>query len=250
MKMSGNTIFITGGGTGIGRGLAEAFQAAGNQVVIAGRRQQPLEETVAANPGMAFQVLDIENADAIKTFASIVSEKFPTLNIVINNAGIMRPENALEDPVDLATCEATITTNLLGPIRLTAALLPHLRKQAAAAVINVSSGLAFVPLAATPTYGATKAALHSYTQSLRHQLRETTVKVIELAPPLVATDLQPGQRTNPRAMPLKAFIDETMALLTANPTPAEICVERVKFQRNAEAEGRYGAAFSTINPVG
>jgi uncharacterized oxidoreductase len=248
MNISGNTILITGGGSGIGRGLAEALHATGNRVVIAGRRQHALQETVAANPGMAFQVLNVEDPAAIKVFATKVIQDYPALNVLINNAGIMSSENLLGDPVDLAVSEATITTNLLGPIRLTAALLPHLRKQPASTVMTVSSGLAFVPAARAPTYCATKAAIHSYTQSLRFQLRDTSVQVIELAPPLVATDLQPDQKANLRAMQLHEFISESMALLKANPSAVEICVERVKMQRNAEASGQYEKVFDFINP--
>lgn len=247
MITTGNTILITGGGSGIGRGLAEAFQAAGNQVIIAGRRRQALEDTVAANPGMAFEVLDVESAEAIKSFAAALSARYPALNVLINNAGIMRAENLLDPSGDLGDSEATITTNLLGPIRLTAAFLPHLRGQPRSTVINVTSGLAFVPLVATPTYCATKAAIHSYTQSLRFQLRDTPVEVIELAPPAVATDLMPGHAVNPNSMPLDAYIAESMALLGANPTPPEICVERAKMLRNAEAGGRYDAVFAMLN---
>jgi uncharacterized oxidoreductase len=249
MNISGNTILITGGGSGIGRGLAEALHATGNRVVIAGRRQQVLQETVTANPGMVFQVLNIEDPAAIRVFATKIIHDYPALNVLINNAGIMSGENLLGDPVDVAVAEATIATNLLGPLRLTAALLPHLRKQPASTVMTVSSGLAFVPAARAPTYCATKAAIHSYTQSLRFQLRDTSVQVIELAPPLVATDLQPDQKANPRAMPLNEFISESMALLKGNPSAAEICVERVKMQRNAEASGQYEKVFDFINPV-
>ena len=160
----------------------------------------------------------------------------------------MRVEEVLTGPAALATAEATITTNLLGPIRLTSALLPQLLAQPKAAVVNVSSGLAFVPRADTPTYSATKAAIHSYSLSLRHQLRDTSVQVIELAPPLVATDLTPGQRDNPRALPLEDFIRESMTLLAANPDAAEILVERVMLQRTAEATGRFATVFGMINP--
>ncbi|PZW42284.1 putative oxidoreductase [Humitalea rosea] len=249
MQITGNTILITGGGSGIGRAIAEALHAAGNQVIIAGRRRQALEATAAASPGMAFAVLDIEDPEAIKAFAAAVVQDHPGLNVLINNAGIMRSENLLAEAVDLADAEATITTNLLGPIRLTAALLPHLRGKAAAAVINVTSGLAFVPLAATPTYGATKAAMHSYSEALRHQLRGTSVQVIEWAPPLVATDLTPGQAANPQALPLADFIRESMGLLRDTPAATEILVERVKVLRNAEAEGRYAAVFGALNPA-
>jgi uncharacterized oxidoreductase len=247
MNMTGNTILITGGGSGIGQGLAKALHAAGNQIIISGRRKAALEETAAASPGMAFELLDIEDGAAIPAFAARVAAKFPALNVLINNAGIMLAEDALAEPFDLATAEATITTNLLGPIRLTAALLPHLRKQAHATIINVSSGLAFVPLAMTPTYSATKAALHSYSQSLRYQLRGSSVEVLELAPPAVATDLMPGSRTNPRSMPLDDYIAESMALLKS--AKDEILVERVKFLRNAESDGSYGNVFGMLNPA-
>jgi len=159
MNITGNTILITGGNSGIGRGLAESFHALGNQVIIAGRRRETLDETTTANPGMKSVVLDVEDADAIRTFAARVTADYPALNVLINNAGIMRGENLLAQPDDLADMEATITTNLLGPIRLTAAFLPHLQKQTQSTIINVSSGLAFVPLAFTPTYSATKAAI-------------------------------------------------------------------------------------------
>lgn len=248
MDITGNTILVTGGGTGIGRGLAEAFHAAGNTVIIAGRRRAPLEEVAAAHPGMHLATLDIDDATAIRDFAARVVADHPGLNVLVNNAGIMRVEDVLTGRDALATAEATIITNLLGPIRLTSALLPHLVAQPKATVVNVSSGLAFVPRADTPTYSATKAAIHSYSLSLRHQLRDTAVQVIELAPPLVATDLTPGQRANPRAMPLEDFIRESMALLAADPHAAEILVERVMAQRTAEATGRFAAAFDMINP--
>jgi len=167
MDTTGNTILVTGGGSGIGRGLAEAFHALGNHVIIAGSRKQALDETTSANPGMTSVTLDIEDPASIRSFAKQIARDYPGLNVLVNNAGIMRAEKLRAQPDDLADAEATIATNLLGPIRLTAALLPLLEKQARSAIMNVSSGLAFVPLALTPTYCATKAAIHSYTQSLR-----------------------------------------------------------------------------------
>jgi len=246
MQISGNTILITGGGSGIGRGLAEAFHAAGNQVIIAGRRKQVLDETTAANPGMKSVVLDIENADAIRRFAAQMAKDFPSLNAVIHNAGIMRPENLKGDAV--ADAEAIVTTNLLGPIRLTAALLPLLLKQPKPVIMTVSSGLAFVPFAVAPTYCATKAAIHSYTQSLRYQLRDTSVQVIELVPPYVQTELMGTDQANdPRAMPLKEFIAETMSILENAPDASEICVERVKPLRFAERGADYEGFFKNFN---
>ena len=246
MKLTGNTILITGGGSGIGRGLAEQLHKLGNQIIIAGRRKQALDETVAANPGMKSLVLDIEDPADIQTFAVQTAAEFPALNVLVNNAGIMRPENLLAQHLDLADAEATIKTNLLGPIRLTATLLPHLQKQSSAVIVNVSSGLAFLPLALTPTYCATKAAIHSYTESLRYQLRATQIEVLELIPPYVATRLMDGA-DDPRAMPLDQFIAEVMQILKTQPTPPEICVENVKGLRFAAKSGRYDAIFAGLN---
>jgi uncharacterized oxidoreductase len=246
MQLKGNTILITGGGSGIGRGLAEAFHAEGNQVVISGRRKAKLEETVAANPGMKAETLDIANAESIERFAEHVKQKYPALNVVIHNAGIMTTE-ALQKG-SAADAEAIVATNLLGPIRLTAALLPGLVTQPDAVIMTVSSGLAFVPLSMTPCYCATKAAIHSYTQSLRYQLRQTRVQVIELIPPYVQTELMgPGQASDPNAMPLKDFISETMQILKNSPDTTEICVQRVLPLRNAEASGEYDAFFKQFN---
>jgi len=246
MNLTGNTILITGGGSGIGRGLAEAFLALGNQVIIAGRRQHVLDETVAANPGMQSLTLDIEDPAAVRAFAAHATAQFPALNVLINNAGIMRTEKLLAQQPDLADSEAIITTNLLGPIRLTAALLPQLQSKPSSAIINVSSGLAFLPLSLTPTYCATKAALHSYTLSLRYQLRTTSTEVIELIPPYVQTHLMQGAE-DPRAMPLKEFIAEVMQIFQTQPTPAEICVERVKGMRFAAENGKFDAIFNGLN---
>jgi uncharacterized oxidoreductase len=246
MKLTGNTILITGGGTGIGRGLAEGLQALGNQVIIAGRRKAPLEETAAAYPGMKFLTLDIEDRTAIRAFAGRIASEFPSLNVVIHNAGIMRPENLKHQQDDLSDAESIVATNLLGPIRLTAALLPILSKQPRSTIMTVSSGLAFVPLAFTPTYCATKAAIHSYTLSLRYQLKDTPTEVIEIIPPYVQTDLMDGAE-DPRAMPLKDYIAETMALLQTEPTPTEICVKNVYPLRFADREGRFDATFNGLN---
>lgn len=246
MNLSGNTILITGGGSGIGRGLAEALHALGNQVIIAGRRQSALDSVTAANPGMLSMQFDVQDTASIRAFAAEAAARFPALNVLVNNAGIMRAENLLGQQPGLDDAEAIVATNLLGPIRLTAALLPHLEKQARATIMNVSSGLAFLPLALTPTYCATKAAIHSYTQSLRYQLRKTRVEVLELAPPYVQTDLMGGAK-DPRAMPLKDFIREVMEILKQQPTPAEILVENVKRLRFAEKSGRFDEIFNGLN---
>jgi uncharacterized oxidoreductase len=246
MKITGNTMLITGGGSGIGRGLAEQFHALGNQVIIAGRRRQALEETAARNAGMRFIALDVGDADSIAAAAVKLAKEYPALNVLVNNAGIMRAENLHAQQSGLEDAEATVRTNLLGPIRLTAALLPQLRQQPYSAVMNVSSGLAFVPLAFTPTYCATKAAIHSYTQSLRYQLKGTSTEVLELIPPYVATDLLNGA-DDPRAMPLDQFIAEAMEILKTQTEVSEICVENVKRLRLAAESGKYGAVFNGLN---
>jgi uncharacterized oxidoreductase len=249
MQPTGNTILITGGGSGIGRALAEAFHRGGNQVVIAGRQQAALDAVTAANPGMRSAVLDIEDGAAIPAFAAELVAAHPALNVVIHNAGIMRAENLLEGGVD--TPRHTIATNLLGPILLNDALLPHLLAQPAATVMTVSSGLAFLPLATTPTYSATKAAIHSYTESLRYQLRGTNVEVLELAPPYVQTTLMGERQANdPHAMPLDAFIDEVMDILrrgSYRDDGGEILVERVRPLRNAPANPAYRSQFQGFN---
>jgi uncharacterized oxidoreductase len=246
MQLKNNTILITGGGRGIGRGLAEAFHSEGNQVIIAGRGQKALYETVSANPGMKAAMLDITDGAAIVSFAEQMKRDHPALNAVILNAGIMRTETVQSG--GLADAEETIATNLLGPIRLAAALLPMLLSKPHATIMTVTSGLAYVPLAMTPTYCATKAAIHSYSQSLRYQLQNTSVEVLELVPPYVQTELLgPGQLTDPNAVPLKDFIAETMQILKNSSQATEICVERVKPLRNAEASGNYDAFFRAFN---
>jgi len=246
MKTTGNTIFITGGGSGIGRGLAEALHKAGNQVIISGRRAHALEATTAANPGMKFVVLDIQSPASIAEVANKLTAENPSLNVLINNAGMMQVDD-VSGELDDEILTATIQTNLYGPMRMTAALLPHLKAQPAATVINVTSGLAFVPLAMTAIYCSTKAALHSYTQSLRFKLKDTSVKVLELAPPYVQTELMgPDMKTDPRAMPLDEFISETITLLGGDND--EILVERVKMLRNNPGpnEGEFVTKFNEM----
>ena len=242
MAFTGNTILITGGTSGIGRALAEALQAKGNHVIIAGRRKQLLDEVTRANPGMAAIELNMDDAADIARVSAQLTQSFPALNAVIHNAGIMRPEDLKKGEVE--TAEAIITTNLLGPIRLTAALMPHLLRQPSGTIFTVSSGLAFVPLAFTPTYNATKAAIHSYTMSLRYQLRDTGLRVREIIPPWVATELMGPVPDDPRAMPLAHFIRETVQLIDTDAD--EITVERVLPLRNAPKGDEY-AFFKNLN---
>lgn len=213
MNLTGHTIFITGGGSGIGRGLAEALHAKGNKVIISGRRKAVLEETTKANPGMEFVELDIEDPKSIEAVGKKLIADHPELNVVINNAGIWAFDGA-QGVVDDAKVSSIVTTNLLGPIRMTSALIEHLKTKPEAYVGYTTSGLAFVPLAVAATYSATKAALHSYILSQRYLLKDTSVKVLEIAPPYVQTELGGSEQANdPRAMPLKDYIDETIEVL-------------------------------------
>ncbi len=247
MKPTQHTFLVTGGGSGIGRALAEGLHQRGHQIIIAGRRPEALAQVTQANPGMGSLLLDLEAPDSIAPFVQRLLAQYPRLDGVIHNAGIMRAEDVLAGSGYLDDAEAHVTTNLLGPIRLTAALLPHLLRQPHAVIMGVTSGLATLPLASFPTYCATKAALHSYLQSLRFQLRASSVEVIELVPPYVQTELTgTTQASDPRAMPLPEYIDETLRLLTATPTPTEVLVERVKPLRFA-AKGDYSATFQAFN---
>jgi uncharacterized oxidoreductase len=250
MQMTRNTILITGGTSGIGRALAEAFHKLGNQVIVAGRRKALLDSVTAANPGMKSAVLDVQDSAKLNDFTAQIAEAFPSLNVLINNAGIMRLENLNKIRADLTDAEAIIETNLLAPMRLTASLLPLLKKQPRSTIMTVSSGLAFLPMAVTPTYCATKAAIHSYTQSLRYQLKDTAVEVLELVPPYVATELMGARQTNdPRAMPLAEFVTEVMEILQTQPEAKEICVKRVYPLRFAAEQGqaKYEEQFLGFN---
>jgi len=236
---------ITGGTSGIGRGLAERFHGEGNKVIIAGRREQLLSSITAEHPGMDSVVLDVTDPASIRRCVATVTDQHPELNVVVNNAGIMLPEN-LSDPGHLQIAEDTVTTNLLGPIRVLAEVVPFLAAKDDAVIVNVSSGLAFVPLPITPTYCATKAALHSYTESLRVQLADTGVQVLELIPPGVQTDLM-GQAESGQGMPLPGFLDEVMDLLRSSPDAPEISVQDVLFIRNAEAEGKRDGVLAMLS---
>ncbi|MES2072722.1 MAG: SDR family NAD(P)-dependent oxidoreductase [Pseudomonadota bacterium] len=235
MKLSGNTIFITGGTSGIGRALAEALHKLDNQVIISGRRKALLDEVTAANPGMKAVELDMESPESIKAVSAQLIADFPALNVLVNNAGVMHLDNAAA-AVDEQMMQATITTNLMGPIRLTGALIEHLKKQSSSTVINVSSVLGFVPMAVSAVYSSTKAALHSYTMSLRWKLKDTSVRVLELSPPWVQTDLL-DSKEEPRAMPLAEFIAETIDVLGTDTD--EVLVERAKDMRANPGANEY-----------
>jgi uncharacterized oxidoreductase len=248
MQVTDNTILITGGASGIGRALAEAFHHLGNHVIIAGRRQRALDAVAGANPGMRSFRMDISDPAGVTSFAEQVTRTDPALNILVNNASIMKPEDLKAAPGYLDTAQEIIATNLLGPIRLTAALLPHLQRQPPAALLTVSSDLAFVPMASHPTYFATKAAIHSYTMSLRHQLSGTSIEVIEIIPPYVQTELMGGhQLTDERAMPLDAFISETMQILSDRLDVTEVVVGRCEPFRFAAENNKTQEIFHALN---
>jgi uncharacterized oxidoreductase len=247
MQMTGNTILITGGGSGIGLALAQAFKKLNNQVIVAGRNPAKLQ--AASEQGFATQVVDMCDYESIQNLSKETLKVFPALNVVIHNAGIMKNENLLKGSYPTIEDE-TIATNLLGPMRLTDALLPHFLKQKLAVIMTVTSGLAYLPLAMTPSYCASKAGIHSYTQSLRYQLRDTAVEVIELAPPYVQTQLMGNrQAQDPNAMPLGDFVTEVMQILSANQQITEVMVQRVKPLRYSADAGvdKYNEMFIQFN---
>ena len=251
MRMSGNTMLVTGGTSGIGRMLAETFHDLGNTVVVAGRRQALLDEVSAARPGIAGLQLDLDDPASVQRAGARIRERFPSLNVLVANAGISSTEDMTAPGWDSAASEAMVQTNITGVLRQFAAFLPMLNGKDGATVMTTTSNLAFVPRAVFPTYCATKAFLHSYLQSLRWQLRGTNVEVLELAPPYVATELTgKHQASDPRAMPLDAFVAEVMTLLERADHPGgEVLVERARDTRTAEREGRYEALFAAMNPA-
>ncbi len=247
MNISGNTIFIPGSTSGIGLALALALQARGNTVIVGGRRADLLGQIAAEHPGLDTVVIDTADAASIAAAAAQVLDRHPDLNVLIPMAGIMRVEDWRKPESFLASAESVLTTNVLGPVRLIAAFVEHLRSRPDATIITVSSGLAFTPLGATPSYNASKAAIHMLSESIRLQLADTSVRVVELEPPSVRTGLLPGQEDNEVAMPLDEFIAEVMALLETQPGAREIQVERVKFLRYGEARGDYDQVVAVLN---
>ena len=235
MKLTGNTIFITGATSGIGRGLAEAFHKNGNKVIIGGRRKALLDEVTKVNPGMDSVEIDVTDAAQIRRVAEQLIQKYPSLNVLINNAGIM-PFDDVTGPFDDAQAVHLVNTNLLGPARISGAFIEHLKKQPEAYIINNSSVVAYIPMAMTALYSATKAAIHSYSLSQRFALRNTSVRVLEIAPPWVDTDLV-YKSGDSRAMQLEPFIAETFALLEHATT--EVVVDAAKQLRNSAGPGEH-----------
>ncbi|MFB9450261.1 SDR family NAD(P)-dependent oxidoreductase [Dactylosporangium vinaceum] len=248
MNISGNTVFIPGATSGIGLGLALRLHARGNTVIAGGRRTELLARIRTEHPGIATVAVDTADPASIAAARDELAERYPALDTLITMAGIMEPED-VRDPAALDVAERTVTVNLLGPVRLISAFLPGLLARPEATIMTVTSGLAYVPLPLTPTYSATKAAVHSYTESLRVQLSGSTVQVVELVPPAVRTTLM-HQQDDPHAMALDEYLDEVMALLEADPKAEQILVERVKFLRNAVAEGRYREVLAVLSGYG
>jgi len=251
MKMQGNTVFITGGTSGIGKCLAEVLHERGNQVIITGRRQQRLEEICQRHPGMRYYALDVTSLGAIQAVARKAIAEFPALNVVFNNAGVQMAFNfAPGHPLDDRALETEVSTNVLGPMRVAAAFLPHLSTRPDAVLVNVSSGLAFVPRARYPVYCATKAAVHTWTLSLRHQLRDSGVKVVELIPPAVVTELGgPGKPVSSSGiharMSVETFTTETLKELEAG--VEEIAVGDAKKLVAATSPEAVKKVFSVVN---
>jgi uncharacterized oxidoreductase len=247
MNISGSTVFIPGSTSGIGLALAVELHARGNTVIVGGRRTDLLERVAAQHPGIDTVQVDCSDPASIDSAAKEVLARHPELNVLVAMAGIMRIEDWRRPGEFLASAESVITTNVLGPIRLIAAFIEHLQAQPDATIVTVSSGLAFTPLAVTPSYNASKAAIHMLSESIRLQFADTTVQVIELVPPSVRTALVPGQESSEFAMPLDEFVAEALALFETQPDAKEIQVERVKFLRYGEARGDYDQVVGTLN---
>ena len=251
MRMTGNTILVTGGTSGIGLGLAAAFAALGNNVIVTGRTRVQLDALAAACPALHGVILDLNEPGSLPVMKEEVLARFPAMDLVIANAGVSGREDLTADDWNLPFAEAMIRTKVMGVLATAEAFLPILRRQPAATFMVTSSKLAYLPSSSFPTYCGTKAFLHSWVQSLRHQLRGTTVEVLELLPPYVATKITgEAQLTDPRALPLATFVAQAVALLEAGDhSRGEVLVERARADRSAEREGRYAEGFAAVNPV-
>ncbi|MFI5062033.1 MAG: SDR family oxidoreductase [Actinomycetales bacterium] len=230
MDITNRTVFIVGGTSGIGLGLARRFAAAGSTVVIGGRRTDPIDD---------FEIVEIDVTDpaSVARARDAVLANHPSLDVIVTMAGVLLVED-LRDPAHFAAAEATIATNVLGTIRVTDAFTPHFLARAAGTFLTVSSGIGFLPFPLMATYGASKAAVHAYSEALRAQLAGSGVDVIELVPPAVATTAE-NKAMNPAALDLSDYLDEVVGLLAQEPTPHEILVQAVTMHRWAERDGTY-----------
>jgi uncharacterized oxidoreductase len=229
MQITQRTVLVVGGTSGIGRGLAQRFADAGSTVVLGGRDPQPAD-------GMDTVAIDVTDPASVLRARDEVLAAHPDLDVVVTMSGVMLTED-LRDPAHVAAAETTVETNLLGTIRVVAAFTPHLLARGSGTVLTVSSGIAFLPFPLMPSYAASKAGVHAYTEALRAQLAGTGVEVAEIVPPAVATAGQ--ERVNPAALPLAGYLDEVLALLAQEPTPPEVLVEGVRMHRFAERDGTY-----------
>jgi uncharacterized oxidoreductase len=249
MDITGNTVFLPGATSGIGLALAVALSERGNTVIVGGRRVELLEQITAEHPEIHGVRIDTADPASIASASAEVLAAYPELNVLIAMAGIMQVEDWHSAGGFLSSAESIVTTNVLGPIRLIAAFVEHLQTRPASTIVTVSSGLAFAPLAATPSYNASKAAIHMLSESIRLQLRDTSVSVLELEPPSVRTALMPGQESSDFAMPLDQFVAEVLQLIESQPDATEIQVENVKFLRYGEARGDYDTVVATLNQL-
>ena len=236
MDITNRTVFIAGATSGIGLELARRFAAAGSTVIVGGRRTDLLDKI--ATEGFATTVqIDVTDQDSVANARDAILRDHPSLDTIVTMSGAMILED-LRDPAHFSAAEQTINTNLLGTIRVIDAFTPHLIERGTGSIITVTSGIGFLPFPPMPTYAASKAAVHAYSEALRAQLDGTGIEVAELVPPAVATTPEFAQR-NPRALPLDAFATEVMDLLRTDPTPPEILVQGVQMHRWAERDGTY-----------
>ena len=235
MDITSRTVFIAGATSGIGLELARRFAAAGSNVIVGGRRTDLLDQIAAE--GFSTVQIDVTDQGSIDRARDTVLRANAGLDTIVTMSGVMIPED-LRDPAHFSDAQKTVDTNLLGTIRVIDAFTPHLIARGSGTIITVTSGIAFLPFPVMPTYAATKAGVHAYSEALRAQLDGTGVEVAELVPPAVALTPEHAQH-NPRALKLDEFAADVMGLLQTDPTPHEILVQGVMMHRRAERDGTY-----------